>query len=287
MKKSVSFILIILLLLSTLNFMSCSNRRNDSTIYDSYICDMANDGIITEMEKEWWNGILIKNSLAEKEKEITVQGVTYDFSYDFSEVCGFSSHYVDIYRSKDTTIQISVLPSSNEVVGFHRYDLFDDEYLLKQDLYETSESALPMAKEIASRYIGINDYRVESQTSDSYSKKIKEHIFDFVRYVDGYPTCEGVYIAITSKGDFRTLAIHDIGLFENKQISVDKDVLQKSIDKKLNKIYTEDLGYNYTYKIVKQTLAYSPENDLVVVSQIEVSVKDKYNTGVLLATVIE
>ena len=63
--------------------------------------------------------------------------------------------------------------------------------------------------------------------------------------------------------------------------------MQKSIDKKLNKIYTEDLGYDYTYKIVKQTLAYSPENDLVVVSQIEVSVKDKYNTGVLLATVIE
>lgn len=284
MKKILSVLLIFALLLIGFNFVSCKETEKSGKLYDSFICDMANDGIITEFEKNWWDGMPKEDSMAEKEKQITLEGITYNCKYSHSEYSLYSSALENVYSDYPHTIDITIDSSNNKVIGFHKKNLLMYDYSLKPDVYTTKEEAFLVAKAEAEQHINIDEYMVTATVYQPKSIDVTEYQFDFVRYVDGFPTSERVYISVTSKGDIRTMHICNIDLFKDKTISIDKDVLAKSVENKLNEVYAQK--YDFTYKIVKQTLACSPEGEFVIVSQIEVSLVDMYSTGVILATVI-
>ncbi len=310
MKKNISIYITILLLIMSTTMMSCSlndkiddkmnNKVNDKMNdkvndkgqefegYDSYICDMTNDGIIKDVEKDWWMLRIKHDSSVEKEKKVTFQGVSYNCSYIYSTIGAYHPFFRDVYEDEDKDVDISIDSSSGEIVGYHRKGLSSTEYYLKPEIYVTAESALPMAKEIASQYININDYTIVTTVHDmtqSDTQKLKEYTFEFIKCISGYFTSERIYIAITSKGDFRTISVDNIGLFKDKQISINKEMLDQSIDVKLNAIYSDK--YEYTYNIDKQVITYSPEGDLVICSQVEVSLVGLYSTGVVLVTIID
>lgn len=82
--------------------------------------------------------------------------------------------------------------------------------------------------------------------------------------------------------------VENVGLFEGKQnIFIDSTILNKSIETKLNSIYSKN--YSYSYEIINQTLTFTPEEQLAIISQIELELiknGDKHNTGVVLTTII-
>lgn len=49
---------------------ACSEPQKPTDILDTYVIDMANDGIISEFEKTWWTGSSQQES--EVQKEISV-----------------------------------------------------------------------------------------------------------------------------------------------------------------------------------------------------------------------
>lgn len=291
MKKLLSALLLSILLLTNFSFISCNKNehntprdesKNDSLLYNSYICDMANDGIIKDMEKTWWNGIPQKISSVEAKKEISLHDVTYNCTYMQSDYGRFGSYLQNTYKNENHSIEISLDATTNKIVGVHHPDLLNDEYSLKPDVYNTAEDAFPIARDLAAQYINVSDYSVEIDTWEKYS--IKRFWFVFVKKIDGFNTSEKLTVFVTSKGDICSWNLCDIGLFDNKQINIDKDILEKSVEKKLNQIYSDN--YEFDYKIRQQTIAYSPEGDLVVVSQIEALLNKLHSTGVVIATVI-
>ncbi len=285
MKKMIAMFSAVILVLS-MCCTACSREGNKPKLYDSYVCDMMNDGIIQKAETDWWSVIRPNNPSAEQQKKLTYDGTTYNFVYSTSRGGRYDSFDIDRYTDSTHGIDISVIQGSNDIVGFHRWGLITDEYSFEPDVYATPESALPMARKIASRYIDVDEYRldVEVVQMGKRAKEYKSYAFRFVRCIDDFYTSERVYVFISSKGDLITFHFRNLGLFKDKQISVDKDALEKSIKAKLDELYASNYAYDYT--IERQTLAYTPGGDLAVVSQITVSLVDIGNTGVDLTTVI-
>ena len=89
--------------------------------------------------------------------------------------------------------------------------------------------------------------------------------------------------------------IGHIGGFDNVDVSkIEKEELDKALDNKLKELYSniQDNSniQSYSYNVLKQTMAYTPENDLAIVSEVEVEIMledgSGYETAVSLATVV-
>ncbi len=303
MKKIVLivFLSVVFILLSACGNLFRESDKKSQQGYKCYVCDITNDGIIKDAEKDWWLGLSVSDESVAKEKKYKYEDFEFLYEYKNSNYLKNSPERVDVFYNKENGITVKFYSDSGEFAGIHYNTLINDEYFLKEDVDKPYENALGMAKRIASTYINIDEFVIkeeitnmqspasESEETDE-SSQFKIYSFEFIKYAGKYATGESVYVNITSKGDLRTLAIKNIGLTDKiKDQKLDEDKLKASVESKLNDLYSEK--YKYSYNITKQVFTLSPENQPVIVSDIEVHVESRdgleYNTGVVLAAVIQ
>lgn len=273
-------------------FTACSRGDDTSVLqhYESFVCDMTNDGLITSFEKEWWTGEAFQNELVPSKRTISFDGKDYRCDYKKTYVKKFDWDATDVYEVDGVTI--SVKSTDNSICGFHNASVEQTEReLLLDDVSNPYEYAKDVAKQYASDYIDVSLYTLEESEPytikwevDGTEKEMKLYTFNFVKYKNGFRTSDRVYVQVNSKGHLRTISINNIGAFDDVDVLVDKTLLSQSVSKKLQALYADTFN-SYTYEIVKQTLTLSPERELVIVSQVELDTT-VYETGVLLATVV-
>jgi hypothetical protein len=259
--------------------------------YPSYVVDMANDGLISDTEKDWWLGIPIVENFAEDTKTAHFNQQKYTVTYRDSIFSGYS--HIQINRYCNDEVILSFASTDGSFKGIHYQNLFDADYFIKTELPNPYESACSMAAAIASQYIQVEAYELEETIIEVPSEEIAPNLtlytFHYIKYVGDFKTSDDLYIQITSKGDLRTIKIGDIGCFDRVTAAqINTSALDQSLHARLKDLYS-DIG-SYSYEIVNQTMAYSPDNQLTIVSEIELDIitktGDKYITGVVLSTII-
>ena len=284
-----------LLFLSMLVLAACNINtagKVDFQGYETYVIDMTNDGLVEKIERDWWSGISTTDETVEKNKTVTYDGTEYIVEYDRSQCRGFEHSSTDVYRNRD--VEFYFYSEDGAFKGFH-FGMFGNGDFLEPDIEESYKYAVAKAKEVATQYIDIEDYQIEEDISvhDDEDYQVTLYTFRFIKYIGNYRTTDDLYIQITSKGDVRTFDLGEIGAFDElKDMEVDVEKLEASIENKFNYIYN-DAPYNIIYNkedVVKQTMAYTPERQLVIVTQIEPYVDTGYGTGfetgIVLATEI-
>lgn len=289
MKRFVFAILTILYIL-LLGACSLSQGTKKAELYNSYVVDTANDGIIAEVEWEWWLGQRINNKEAaaskkwlDGEKEIVVQ-------YSYSDYLPFSCLLTDFYNGEECIL--SYCADNGKLVGVHYSNLINKDYYQKKDVEDPYHFAKEKAMNIAAEHIEIPSYCLDesTQTLTYNDEAITLYTFKFIKCVNEYMTSDYFCVQITSKGDLRTMRIGDIGLYNNVDLSaIDKDILEQSIAQKMSELYRTQ--GKYSYSVQEQSLAFTPEGETVIVSRIYVNIvlsdRVEYDTLVFIATRIE
>lgn len=289
MKRCVFIILTILYILS-LGACSLSQETEKAELYNSYVVDAANDGIITEVEWEWWLGQRINNKEAaaskkwlDGEKEMVVQ-------YSYSDYLPFSCVLTDFYNGEGCIL--SYCSDNGKLVGVHYSNLINKDYYQRKDVEDPYHFAKEKAMNMAKEYIEISSYRLDESTQTlSYTDEtITLYTFKFIKCINEYMTSDYFYVQITSKGDLRTMRLGDIGIYNNVDLStVDKDKLEQSIAHKMRELYHTQ--GKYSYSIQEQSFAFTPEGEAVIVSRIYVNIvlsdREEYDTLVFIASGIE
>lgn len=111
--------------------------------------------------------------------------------------------------------------NNEEFVGVHFYEMLNDDYVKMADKENADSYAFETAKKIASQYIDIDMYEInisESLIPISSGENVTIYEYEFIRFLDGWPTSDRMYISITSKGDLRTLHVENVGLLKGNKI---------------------------------------------------------------------
>ena len=284
MKKGIYIVFCICALL----LASCVRRpiaQKDDGIYESFISCYSNDGIIEKSEKSWWNGQYKNNNAVEKEKQVFFQGKNYRVEYKKSKLAYSRYNITDIYYNSETGIEVYF--SGNRFTGIHFGNLLldYDNYNSKDDIIDESK-ALVKAKNVVQQYIDIDEYKIDIRKNQVLGMpETSLYRVSFIKEKGGFDTSDEAIVTITSKGDIRTLSLYDIGLYDDIKIpSVDESKLQKSIETKINTIYEKTPQKISSIK--KQFICLSPENELVVASELEVQIDDVTNTAVTIVTYV-
>ena len=291
MKKSIVLITIVLIFIVLVSCGKSTKNSNDTEkdahqfdVYESYVCDMANDGLISEYEKTWWTGTSIKKGVVNSEKYIKIDEIDFEGvgKYTRSRLGIMQWQETDYYQCDD---DVKVGFRAGEFCNYHKGSVSDELNKNKSQIIPY-DVLLKTAKEIAGKYIDTDAYILYETTKTLY-ESLKLYSFEFVRHVNGYRTSDRFLINITEYGTIRTLSIGNIEKFNDVLTeNIVGDKVNASLDFKLESVYS-NRKEQYSYDVIDQTLTYSPEGDLIVVSQIEVHFVNGINTGVVLSTVIE
>lgn len=292
--KFLLLILLCVVLLTACSSNTTVKKQSEQTAktYDSYVVDMANDGLITDAEKDWWLGLSSVENTAEGERIVTFNGEEHVVTYRDSFLSGYSHIQLDRYQNDEVIISFSSTDGSFR--GIHFKNLIDEDYLARAEVTNPYENARDMAAKIASQYIQVDSYILEETVAElppeELSSELSLYTFHYVKSIGDFKTGDELYVQITSKGDIRIINIGDIGCFDSIQSTqIDSHALMQSLLARLEELYS-GVG-SYTYEIVNQTMAYNPDGQLTIVSQIELHVEsgigEGYDTGVVLATVVD
>lgn len=292
-KRMIAFFAICLLFLTACAKASpeTSADKPSQSAYNSYVVDMANDGVITEVEKDWWLGYSTVQDVDERTKIVEVNGKEHTVTYFTSSSEKYSHVPLNCFHNDEITIEFSSLDGSIRSVYYH--NLIDDDYHMKDDMENPYETAYEMAEQIASQYISISDYAlIENQWEYTIQgiRRCAVYYFQFLKYAGEYETTDYLTISITSKGDISRLCIRDIGRYDTIQpTQIDNSAVDASVAAKLHELFGKD--GTYTYEIDRQTLTYTPEGKLAVASVIDLEI-DRFtgsdiSTAIILATVVE
>lgn len=274
-------------------FISACGNSSTAKAYESYVCDMASDGIISEFEKTWWTGLPIIDEKVQARKIFSFASESYAGEYALLLFAKNSPVRFDRYYDKEKGVSLKLESQTGKFMGIHFDSLLKNDYIAMPDKDNSHEFALARATSLASEYIDTEKYTLEEEQSvvyatDNDSNKVILYTFRFVKYIDGFATSEQVYVNVTSKGDLFTLTVSNIGLFDDTHdIKIDRDALDESLNLKIKALYGD--RYTYSYDIYTQTLTYSPDGELTVVSAIDLELRSDVTlvSGVMLATVID
>ncbi len=303
MKRAIAIILTILFLTSC-NILSCSEDSDVSqqeseapiNMYNSLIADTITDGIITDMEVDYWNGISChKDNMIDK--TIFFDGVEYNCSYQTSIINRMNSYTTDKYRSKDG-VEFGVRSDTNDLVSI---------FFRSSEAFRIRESALPetqlpyetlisIATSIASKSVNdLSEYSLVVGDSATYTYTVtgakREMIcypITYVKNINGYPSSDYITIVITNKGSLSAIHLGDINAFENIPLDFESTTVTNSISNKLDSIYIEHQikGFN----IGEQRIVCTPNREICILSYVSVQLKNEsgaeIDTKVALLTVI-
>lgn len=251
-------------------------------------------------ELSTWNEGYFENKSAPQNKEFIFNDVTYTGVYEQSIIRKWESYTTNIYVDtngiefgfKDNTNQLVLLNLMNK-------NFFETEPY-KEDIINSDEYALDLAKEIAESYINVEEYELiidkpvtREKIKDEKKYYITYYTFTFAKKINNVYTSDSLAVKITSKGNLASLYVGDVGVFDNigqKAFSISN--ITKANEKKIINAY-QSLNYNVLKQEVEyQRLVVTPEGKLALYSSNKVSVvanKDEtlLKTGICLLTYID
>lgn len=298
MKKIITLILI----LTVTSTLFCACNRSQAVMYqtyNSYISDIANDGVLSSAEVSFWD------SCSWKDEEFTntihtveFNGITYSGVYKSSTIDNYNSYISDTYMTEEM-YQFSVRRDTKELIhiNFVSQKFLAAERLL-EDVSDPEATAQSIAKQIASQYltnpnsykISIGDTKTVSGSGSNDSKPFTIHYVTFAKEHFGYESSDYMTVRVTSKGHILSVNIHDIGVFDDKNINVDTALLEKSISEKVASTYAQTNFTVTNYTVERQILCISTENEICICSSIKVSLlmddSIEMESGILIVTTI-
>lgn len=297
MRKKAKFILTCISVILCLSmFIGCEkNKEFTENTYISYVTNMANDGLLKKIDKDWWNGARSKRDNAEKNKTVKHKDTEFKGEYQDSYVRNNNWYVTDRYKTEDNKTFYLRADNGQFLGYFDISEQFDSMEISLEAISDPHNNAVKKAKEIASQYVDISKYTMKEDEPSEYSLKTTQaegkttlYTFEFIKQVAGFDTNDTVYVEVSAKGQVRTLKISNTGEFDKiNNFNVDVEKLNKAIEEKMQDLYGDYASYNYV--ITEQTLTYTPENNLAIVSLIELTVntgETTINSGVVLTTVI-
>lgn len=283
------------LLLSFAVFVGCQSAPK--VTYESYVAGMNNDGILTEMERSFWNGGSEDGeALKGTQYTITFDGKEYTGSYMRSHIDLNESFISDRYRTEEG-VYFEIRRDTKELVGIEfGVKLYYEGAKYKEEVDEPAATALAIATEYAKQYLAdFEDYTVKIlepsvSTSDEGEEPFvySRHTICFVKKIGNYETSDLFAVVVSSKGDLCNLRISDVGALDEFDITIDDAHLTQNLDAKMKEVY-ENAGYTLVdYSIIKQTVCVTPEGKPCIMTATEATIKDssgtKVDTGVDLIT---
>ncbi len=296
MRKIVKIILICLSAVLCLSMLvGCGkNKEFTENTYISYVTNMANDGLLKKADKDWWSGTKSKRDNAEKNKTVMHKDIEFKGEYKNSYIRYNNWYVTDTYKTDDNKTFYLRADNGKFLGYFDASQEFDRKESCLKAKNNSYDAAKKLAREIAAEYVDISQYDMREETPSEYSlitdkeEKTTIYTFEFVKQVAGFDTSDTVYIQVSAKGQVRTLKISNTGEFDKiNNFTVNIETLNKSIKEKMLVLYGEYSSYNYV--ITEQTLTYTPENNVAIVSLIEVTVNTGETTidsGIVLTTAI-
>ncbi len=279
MKKYICIILI--LLFCILNFVSCNTDDSGEIKYESYVTDVANDNLVSR-EKDFFDDNEIKYEDVAQHKAFTFDDKSYQLTIQNDSFYNRCGRIIDRYKQDDVIMYF--YRDTGEFQGYHFSAVLRGEYLKKPDVEK--EELKKKADKLAGEYIDINQYKQVEAEYKAFSSEMKYYYFAYGKYIDGYETNDLVIIELTSKGDLKTFNASNIGFYDDKKIEIDSDMLDKSINDKLEEIYSQ-YG-EYTANIIGKKIICLPNGELAVETYVEVDLLSRgYATGVIITTIIE
>ena len=287
------YIMLVMLCLSML--IGCEeNKEFVENTYISYVTNMSNDGLLKAVDKDWWSGIESKRDNAEENKTVIHKDIEFKGEYKNSYIRNNNWYVTDVYKTDDNKT-FYLRADNGEFLGY--FDIsqeFDRKESTLKERNNPHNDAEKLAREIAAEYVDISKYDMREETPSEYSlitdkeEKTTIYTFEFVKQMAGFDTSDTVYIQVSAKGQVRTLKISNTGEFDKiNNLTVNMEKLNNSIKEKMLALYGDYSSYNY--EVTEQTLTYTPENNLAIVSLVEVTVNTGETTidsGIVLTTVI-
>ena len=268
MKEQFRFIMIFVLLMLLLS--ACKQKPSpeseyqkipvpdaNPSVYTTYTLTALGDGFPYETEIDW-DSDFGKRDSADKTKSISFHGQTYECIYEESRRSFDSGTWYDTYTTGDFEFYLDA-----ENGSFAGYWMNKDRLLKEERSLPDCDDPLTVAKRAVSEYVPVEEYRVERDADGRKDDTL--YNYTFVKYLGDIRTSDRILVTISSKGVVRMLQMNNTGKFDDLQPSVvNQEELKKSIEYKLLYWYSDH--FNYTYTVSKQTLGFSPEGDLIMVT---------------------
>lgn len=288
MKRIIVILLIIMLFLA-----SCGvDNKNVESKYQSFVCDMANDGIVSKADVDYWMGISRTNDSAPQSQRVVFEGEEYNAVYYSSWIGSLWPFEVNEYHSDDNKATFYLRADNDELVyyGLISWTSLVDKF---REHPLSLEEARDIADELAEKHINITEYFVtESIKPVSFYEgdDYVNYYFEYVRYVDGLPTTDTVNITLGYNGGLIFAGWPNAGLFSDKgNINIDISEIDRSVESKLEEVYGEK--YDFSYEQSFRKLTYTPEMELAVVTGLNISLLlkgggESYNSGIVIVTIM-
>ena len=305
MKKILSLILITTLCFTA--FSSCGNTETTPTTgstantqaphistlpaYESYICDMANDGYIQSVDKDWWMGGYTNEKVSELTLKVNMPDKEYTVNYRNTYQSNGAAYKTHTYKDSRGELTYYVNATTGKSVGFFlEYSkLMNEDSLPNVENYKTE--MLTLADNYAKQYIDLSNYK-RTYTEKEFDDHLPNTtIYDIIytKYYNGTATNDKISIQITSKGTIRKFTFNNTSAFDNISLTIDMQKLTASIETKINASYSQKI---LDYSINEQYLAYSPNGDPIIISKITITLETENaqhpttETALLLATAV-
>ncbi|MBP0989785.1 MAG: hypothetical protein J5874_01205, partial [Oscillospiraceae bacterium] len=149
--KKIVFILIVILL----TLVSC--KKEQCNFPKSFICDIANDGIVKETEVDYWNGKSRINDAVDEHKTVKIDNSDISLVYDSSFTGNYWPCEVDRYYSSDDKYTVFFRTDNNQIAMYSltSWTSYVDDFRI--DPINNIEARV-VADDIAKNYINIDEY---------------------------------------------------------------------------------------------------------------------------------
>ena len=280
-KNLKSLVLIMIFSCSLLLLFGCSEKKDAESQYEPFIIDVVNDVTNIKPELTMWNQEYFEREDVDKEKEVSFDDRTYKGKYTKSIIRKGESYTTDIYTD-DKGVKIGFKENTDKLVllNLMNNEFFDKEPF-KDDIKNAEQSALSLAKNIASKYVNVNEYEIlqeEPVTREKNKDEMKYYItyytFTFVKKVNDVYSSDYLSVKITSKGNLASLYIGDLNVFDNeKKIDFSVEDINKVNSEKILDTY-KSLGHEVLEQSISyQRLVITPEGKLALYSGIDIKLK--------------
>lgn len=292
MKKMIAFLSLSLCLILCLCSCETAKWKEYQTLFLSGSNDDASPN--KEAEVDYSTDYFTKEKMSDRTLEW--EGTVYTGSYHWSrnpETCSFVTDYYETeegyeFGFKSGTSDLTCIRLTNK-------EFYDTEPFL-DDIDDAPAATKQIADRYAVRYLG--DLSAYTQQTRSFTNtkekdgKIYEatiYSYTYVREVAGFPTSDLMEVRVTSKGHLAAIDMLDIGAFDEADIQIDKEKLNKSVTEKIDALYENSFYKVNSSEIQDQRLLLSPDGYYCVQSGVRLNVSNEsedYSTAIALLTMI-
>ena len=242
-----------------------NNPVKKNLVYETYLSGVTNDGIL-KATPEYTASKNCANSEGEKpNKEIVFEGQTYVGEYKdetngafdsfisvrySGDVFGYDSNDFRMFSVRSDTQELNYISFLTN--GFYIKETY------KNDLPNAEEHAVDFATELAQKYIKdfenytltVEGPKSEDRNINGATKTISYYRVQFTRKICGFDSSDYLYVDVSTKGNLVALKIGDLHVFENLNVELDAEEINKNISEKVKVLYEEKSEFTITNKTI-------------------------------------